>query len=71
MLVDYHHDPNYYRDQYNNKIQLVVIDQHLKTLMTKRYNQERCYLDRINKKMIEATNVINAVDIKWTLTKNK
>ena len=71
MLVDYHNDPDYYRDQYNNKIQLIVIDQHLKSLVSKRHDQERYYLDRINKEMIEAPNVINAVDSKWTLTKNK
>ena len=71
MVIDHIGNPTTDRDQDYYQIQLIVVDQHLKTLVTKWYGQERGYLDRIDEQMVEPSDVVYIINSKRIVTKNK
>ena len=71
MIIDHIDNPNTDRNQDYDQIQLIVIDQHLKILVTKWYDHKRGYLDRVDEQMIETADVIHIINSERALTKNK
>mgnify|MGYP004164567987 CR=1 FL=1 len=71
MIIDHIDNPNTDRNQDYDQIQFIVVDQHLKTLVTKWYDHKRGYLYRIDEQMVESSDIIYIINNERIVTKNK